>query len=188
MRKAPAELCDLLNRSEDSPFRGLIRRPSGFVVEGVKPVVTDTSIINMLDESLTSHSGCLFPHRDPTSRETDFDAVWAALLLYWNAVRDTFPEAWGRPPSESRLLHGAGIRAMGRLMDRMLASENPRDPEVDKRVRDQLSDVALVCRWTEGEWEQLAWRWDQVQNVPNHINALSSFLIRTHMRLRGAVA
>ena len=56
------------------------------------------------------------------------------------------------------------------------------------RVREELSDVALVCRWTEGEWEQLGWHWDQVQNVPNHINTLSSFLIRTHMRLRGAVA
>ncbi len=188
MRKAPAELCDLLNRSEESPFHGLIRRPSGYVVAEIKPVVTDTSIINMLEESLTSHSGCLFPHRDPVSRETDFDAIWAALLLYWNAVRDTFPEAWGRPAGESRLMHGAGIRAMGRLMDRMLVSANPRDPNVAKHIRDELSDVASVCRWTSGEWEDLGWRWDELQNVPSHINSLSSFLIRTHMRLQGAVA
>jgi hypothetical protein len=188
MRKAPAELCDLLNRSVDSPFHGLIRRPSGSLVDGITPVITDTSIINMLEESLTSHSGCLFPHRDPVSKETDFDAIWATLLLYWNAVRDTFPEAWGRPASESRLMHGAGIRAMGRLMDRMLANTNPRDPKGDARVRDELSDVASVCRWTSGRWEDLGWQWDELQNVPSHINSLSSFLIRAHMRIRGAVA
>src|SRR3546814_7760420 len=44
--------------------------------------------------------------------ESDPDAMYRALVLYWTAVRDTFPDAWGKPPSQSRLMHSAGIRAM----------------------------------------------------------------------------
>ena len=54
-------------------------------------MVADTSVVNMLQESLTSPAGCLFPYRNITSGETDFEGLWAALLLYWTAVRDTFP-------------------------------------------------------------------------------------------------
>lgn len=85
----------------------------------------DTSVVNIVQESLTSPAGCLFRYRNMTSGETDFDGLWAALLLYWTAVRDTFPDAWGTPPTRSRLMHSAGIRAMGRLMDRVLATVNP---------------------------------------------------------------
>src|SRR3546814_11098195 len=49
--------------------------------------------------------------------ESDPDAMYRALVLYWTAVRDTFPDAWGKPPSQSRLMHSAGIRAMAALMD-----------------------------------------------------------------------
>ena len=41
-------------------------------------------------------------------------------------MRDTFPDAWGKPAEQSRLMHGAGIRAMGRLMDRIMSALDPR--------------------------------------------------------------
>ena len=125
LRQTPSALCDLLNRDPDSPFCGLIRRPSGSKEQRGKAVITDTSIIQMLQESLTTPSGCLFPYRNPSNGETDFAGLWKALLMYWTAVRDTFPEAWGKPPTQSRLMHGAGIRAMGRLMDRLMAAIDP---------------------------------------------------------------
>jgi hypothetical protein len=34
-------------------------------------------------------------------------------------VKDAFPEAWGKPSSQSRLVHGVGIKAMGIIMDRI---------------------------------------------------------------------
>ena len=126
MRKAPSALCDLLNTHEDSPFRGLIRRPSTSAEDRATAVVTDTSIVQALEESLKSPSGALFPYRNLSSGETDFAGIWAVLLLYWTAVRDTFPQAWGKPPEKSRLMHGAGIRAMGRFMDRIMASVDAR--------------------------------------------------------------
>ena len=133
-------------------------------------MITDTSIVQMLEESLTSPSGCLFPYRNPSSGETDFDGMWTVLTLYWIAVRDTFPDAWGKPPTQSRLMHGAGIRAMGRLMDRMMAAIDPgHDDAADADAVPNLALVAPYCRWTDGRWDGLDLRWNEVQNVPRHI-------------------
>jgi hypothetical protein len=149
-------------------------------------VITDTGIVQMLQESLTSPSGCLFPFRNPSSGETDFAGLWAALLLYWTAVRDTFPDAWGKPPTQSRLMHGAGIRAMGRLMDRLMAPIDPGHADAAAQVRADLALLAPRCRWTSGRWEELDLRWNQVENLPRHTHELSSFLIRTHVQARAA--
>ena len=182
LRKTPSALCDLLNRDDDSPFQGLIRRASSQGTYRRRAVVADTSIINMLYESLTSPAGCLFPYRNMASGETDFDGLWSVLLLYWTAVRDTFPDAWGKPPARSRLMHGAGIRAMGRLMDRALATVNPRRPDAAEQVRADLARIAPHCHWTRGAWTTLGLRWNEIQNVPRHINELSNLLIRIYVR------
>jgi DGQHR domain-containing protein len=186
VRKIPSALCDLLNSSDESPFRGLIRRPSASTVKGKNAVVTDTSLIQALQESLTSPSGCLFPYRNLSSGETDFTGIWSALVLYWDAVKDTFPNAWGKPPTQSRLMHGAGIRAMGRLMDRIMASIDARQSGAREQVTADLGLLAPYCHWTEGQWEGLGLRWNEIQNVPRHTHELSSFLMRTYLHARAA--
>jgi DGQHR domain-containing protein len=182
MSKTPSALCDLLNRDDDSPFRGLIRRASTPKDQRRAAVITDSSVVHMLRESLTSPSGALFPYRNMTTGETDFDSLWGVLLLYWTAVKETFPDAWGKPAERSRLSHGAGIRAMGRLMDRVLGAVNPRHPRAAEQVRAELAHIAPRCRWTGGRWDELGLRWNEVQNVPRHINELSSFLVRAHLQ------
>ena len=139
----------------------------------------------MLEESLTKPSGCLFRFHNVTTGELDGDEVWRVLIAYWSAVQNTFPDAWGSPPSRSRLMHGTGIRAMGRLMDRMMASFHPREANLRSRLRDELRSIAPVCRWTSGRWEELGLEWNDVQNVPRHLGLLSEFLIRTYLRRWG---
>jgi DGQHR domain-containing protein len=184
LRQIPSSLCDLLNSSEDSPFRGLIRRPSAGSSQRKSAVVTDTSLVQALQESLTSPSGCLFPYRNLSNGETDFTGMWSALVLYWSAVRDTFPRAWAKPPAQSRLMHGAGIRAMGRVMDRIMASIDARQPGAREQVDADLALLAPHCHWTDGTWEGLGLRWNEIQNVPRHIHELSSFLMRTYLHER----
>lgn len=184
LRQTPSALCDLLNRDPVSPFCGLIKRPSGSKDDRSRAVITDTSIVQMLEESLTSPSGCLFPYRNLSSGETDFTGLWAALMLYWTAVKDTFPDAWGKPPTQSRLMHGAGMRAMGRLMDRVMAATDPNHDDAAKQVRAELELLAPHCRWTSGRWDVLDLRWNEIQNVPKHTHELSSYLIRTYLQAR----
>ncbi len=94
------------------------------------------------------------------------DGICAVLVAYWKAVRDLFPDAWGKPPATSRLMHGAGIRAVGRLMDRVMAGINPRAPRAAEQIERELRRVAPVCRWTGGVWEGLNdLPWDAVESA-----------------------
>ena len=107
-----------------------------------RAVVTDTVIVKMIEESLTQPTGCLFPYRNVATGEYDHSGIWAVLQLYWSAVRETFPDAWGKPPTQSRLLHGVGIRSMGKLMDRIMATVDPLGKDAYKMVRLQLATIA----------------------------------------------
>jgi DGQHR domain-containing protein len=186
-KKIPSALCDLLNTEPHSPFYKLISRASTPQGSKRSAVVADTSIIKMLQESLANPSGCLFPYRNIATGETDFDAIWATLLAYWNAVKKTFPEAWGKPPTKSRLMHGAGIRAMGKLMDRVMGSIDPAGHGVVAHVQHELRPIQPVCHWTEGRWTEIGdLNWNEIQNVPRHIRMLSSILVRTYVQSRGA--
>ena len=50
---------------------------------------------------------------------------------------------------------------------------------------DDLALIAPYCRWTEGTWDELDSRWNDIQNVPRHINELSSYLIRLYTQAQG---
>ena len=113
--------------------------------------------------------------------------MYRALSLYWSAVKDAFPEAWGKHPTESRLMHSAGIRAMGALMDPiMLRADSASSPETE--VRETLRRLAPYCRWTAGAWDQLQWRWNEVQSTGQSISKLTDYLVRLDRELsrRGA--
>ena len=182
-RQAPARLCELLNRDPESPFMGLIHRSSIRGAAKGKVTVSDTAIVQMIQESLTTPSGCLFPYRNIATGETDFAGVRQVLVLYWSAVKAVFPEAWGLPPVRSRLMHGAGIRAMGRLMDRVMSSVRADEKNAAQLVKRELLRVKDVCRWTDGEWEELGGlKWNEVQNVPTHVKVLSNFLVRAYLQ------
>ena len=181
-RQVASQICDELNKRCDSPFHGLIRRPSsGASVNGSAPI-TDTSVVNMLEESLSKPSGCLFKHYNIATHEADKDAILAILLHYWREVKVAFPSAWGLPPRKSRLSHGVGIRAMGRLMDRVMGTPPQHRSQWSKYVRTELAHVVRHCRWTEGRWANINLQWNELQNTPRHIDQLSNFLIRTYSR------
>jgi DGQHR domain-containing protein len=186
-RKIPSALCDLLARDEKSPFFGLIRRNSTPRNHRKRAVITDTSIVKMIQESLSSPSGCLFPYRNIATGESDFEGMWLLLRTYWTAVKEVFPDAWGKPPNKSRLMHGAGIRAMGRLMDRIMSSVDAKSAQSQNRVKKELNAIVPVCRWTSGRWLDLGnLSWNEIQNVPRHMRILSNLLIRTHIQKRVA--
>jgi DGQHR domain-containing protein len=184
-KKIPSTLVVYLNTNGDSPFTGLIRRPSMSAAERKKAVVQDTSLVNALEESLTTANGSLFPYRNLATGDVDFDAIWWTLLTYWTAVREVFPDAWGRSPTESRLMHGVGIRAMGRLMDKMMSSVAPHDERAPLQVKASLELLAPHCHWTSGSWPELNdLPWNELENTSRHIRTLSNLLIRLYVSTR----
>lgn len=185
-KKIPSAICDWLNREKQSPFFGLIQRASTSKNDRSDTVIADNSIVRMVEESLSQPSGCLFPYRNIATGETDFEGITSLLVIYWSAVREVFPEAWGKPPTKSRLMHGAGIRSMGRLMDCIMSSIDPRQASAKSEVIRELVYVAPICRWTKGVWEGMdGIRWNDINNVPRHINILSNLLIRGYLQAKG---
>ena len=67
-----------------------------------------------------------------------------------------------------------------------MASIDPGQPGAADQVRADLALLAPYCHWTEGRWDELDMRWNEIQNVPRHIHELSSFLIRTYLQARAA--
>jgi len=189
-KKIPSAVCDWLNKEAVSPFRGLIRRASTPKSARGRAIITDASVVKMVEESLTSANGCLFPYRNMATGETDFEGICAVLVTYWNGVKRVFPDSWGKPPARSRLMHGAGIRAMGRLMDRVMPSVNMRRASKSvEQVERELKRVAPVCRWTSGRWELLnGMRWNEILNVPKHISLLTNVLSRAYLQAKEARA
>lgn len=175
VRKLPSELCDLLNRDPESPFFGLISRMSQG--DGRNAVITDTSVIDMIAMSLKNPLGALAQYKSLGSEPSDTDAMYKTLVMYWTAVKDTFPEAWGKPATKSRLMHSAGIYAMGTLMDKIMTrAYAQRNPE--KHVRDSLKRIAPHCHWTSGTWEHLGMKWNEFQKVGKHLRLLAEQLNR----------
>lgn len=177
-RKLPSELCNLLNKDPNSPFQKLIRRESNVAEDA--GIITDTALIEAIRHNLRPPMGALSQYRRSATAEgggSDPDAMYQTLVLYWSAVRDAFPDAWGKPPSESRLMHSAGIRAMGTLMDPIMLRADS-SPSSEDEIRKSLARIAPHCFWTEGVWEELGWRWNEVQSTSHHINRLSDHLIR----------
>jgi hypothetical protein len=113
-------------------------------------------------------------------RETaDLEAIYKVLVTFWSAVKAVFPEAWGKDPRKSRLMHSAGIEAVGVLMDRIHGRIAGAD-EDESVVRRELERVAPACRWTKGTWEELGLAWNEIQNTPRDIKRLQGALVRAY--------
>lgn len=174
--KVPSELCSLLNRDPKSPFYKLIRRISDEDTN-TSAVIVDTALINSMKQSINNY-GALALYKNTTSDGyADVEGMYRVMCVYWSAVKKVFPEAWGLRPQESRLMHSAGIQAMGVLMDRIMPRMH-QTANVSDEVEKCLRRIAPYCSWTDGAWEGIGLDWNEVQNLPRHIKALAEHLVQ----------
>jgi DGQHR domain-containing protein len=190
-RKLPAILVNALSQDGDSPFKGLIKQASTTASRKSETVVKDNSLLQAITASL-SPSGVLFPYKDLSSGTIDTSTIRKILVVYWTAVRDTFPDAWGISPNKSRLMHGVGIRSMGQLMDRIMErvmfEVDINSDEAYGKVMAELALVEPYCRWTKGRWPEINYNWNELENITKHINILSNYLIRVYQKARMGAA
>jgi len=172
-RRIPSELVNSLHLTPDSPFHGMIKRLSD---DREGAVVNDAAVLAMIKNSIGSPLGALAPYKATASGAADVEAMYAILVAFWGAVREVFPDAWGRPPTESRLMHSAGIVATGYLMDRIMS----RCSRTDARqfAIDALRPIAPHCRWTTGRWSDIGREWNDIQYAGRDVRLLSDQLAR----------
>ena len=172
-RRFPSQILSRLNSDYESPLRGKIRTPTT-----PNGVVQDNSILKMLENSLSD--GVLYRFRDAKTNDPDIEAMLTILKSFWGAVAEVFPKAWGLPPAKSRLMHGAGIVAMGYLMDAIGERLRNSGAPQEAQFRQDLLPLVEVCRWTDGYWDfgpGIKRKWNEVQNTPKDIQMLANYLM-----------
>jgi hypothetical protein len=103
---------------------------------------------------------------------------------FWMAVRAVFPEAWGKPPRKSRLMHGAGIVAMGHIMDAIADRYRLHTLTVEK-FQEDLKPLVDACSWTHGYWDFGGGdirKWNEVQNTSKDVSRLAHLLLVEYKR------
>lgn len=179
-RLIPSRITEVLNFEPKSPFYGLIKKTSTEHDDRFSPTITHNSIIDILKTSIRNYTGCLYPYVDPDGNDTDYDSMLAILYIYWGAVKKVFPDAWGLPPSKSRLMHGVGMHAMGGLMDLIMRNINPKDKKSEQRIVKELEKIKPFCHWTEGHWDDIDMEWNELQNISSHKRILARHIIKIY--------
>lgn len=179
-RQFPAIVLEFLNHDRDSPFFRRIKtstNPDG--------VLSDRAVLGMIETSLAE--GVLYRFRDPRTGEGDVFAMSEILNNFWKAVSETFPTAWGleepATPRRSRLVHGAGLRAMGFLMDAIADIQAPRTTPTYEQFLGDLKLVESECHWTNGTWvfgPGQTRKWNELQNTSKDIQLLTNHLLALH--------
>lgn len=103
---------------------------------------------------------------------------------FFSAVKSVFGAEWtGMTPKTSRLRHGAGLVAMGFVME-LLYSQNGAVRQEDFVL--PLEQLKKHTAWTHGQWrfsDTDSRPWNGIQNTPGDIDLLANYLVRTQKRL-----
>ena len=171
-RKHPAILLNRMNYDDDSPLRGMIRTPTNGT-----GVIADNSILKMTENSLTD--GVLYCYED-------IEDQLYVLKEFWKAVENVWPNAWGQAPRLSRLMHGAGVVSMGFIMDTIADHHSEKQTITARMFEKDLRPLEDLCSWTDGHWDfgkDNKLKWNELQNVPRHIQILSNYLLIQYREL-----
>jgi DGQHR domain-containing protein len=175
-KQLPAQILARLNfgdRAAGEPFAARIATPT--MADGY---IKGNSVLKMVENSL--YDGALYQYRDPEDGTGDIDQMVLHLNYFWTIVQMRFPEAWELPPTKSRLTHGAGIQAMGYVMD-ALTDGIPTLKLSRLKLEAKVAELREHCAWTSGTWDfgpDQTRRWNGIQNTPNDVRLLTSHLLR----------
>jgi DGQHR domain-containing protein len=169
-RSSAASLVERLNFDETSSLHGQIKQhtnPTGFI--------QDTTMQKVIMNSLNDGALQELAHTDAPDEKQ-----FQLLSNFFQAVQLVLSDSWiGHKPRTSRLVHSAGILAMGYVMEHIFSLEKSTKVESFKPYLEKLIGR---CAWTEGSWQfgdNNVRPWNSLQFIPRDYLELSQFLLRT---------
>jgi DGQHR domain-containing protein len=183
-RKFAARLVERLNFRPDSVLRGEIRQhtsPKGALGDGAMQKIvlnsaSDGAIRDLIQESDLT----------PESMKALEEAAFHLLNDYFKAVINVFGEEWiGMNQKTSRLRHGAGLVAMGFVMDHLYSADLQGCSTYYDKFVAGLKALKPHTAWTRGSWklgDVLTTPWNGIENTSTDINLLTNYLIRSLKR------
>lgn len=166
-RSIAADLTARMNRLE--PLEGRIRQhtsPTG--------VISDIAVQKFFLNSLSDGAMRLL-----IAKDNGVELCLGLAQEFFKAVAYVFRDAWeDQTPKTSRLVHGAGIVAMGYVMDLLHRSDGARTWHDFAAGMSCLVDKVA---WTSGEWDFGGGdrrHWKAIQNTGGDTATLTAFLTR----------
>ncbi|MDM0117518.1 DGQHR domain-containing protein DpdB [Variovorax sp. J22R133] len=172
-RKFSARIVDRLNFTRSSALFSEIRQHTN-----PKGVISDTAMQRLIMNSVSD--GAI---RDFIRMDDYEERAFQLVNEYFEAIRTVFGSQWiGMTPRTSRLKHGAGIVAMGFVMELLYSAEGATTREQFERA---LRLIKPYTAWTSGQWNfgnDDICPWNGIQNTPGDIDALANHLVRLTKR------
>ena len=169
-RKFAALIVDRLNFTPGSSLYGEVRQHTN-----PRGVISDTAMQRLIMNSASDGAVRSFMNCEDRA-----DQAFHLVSEFFHAVAKVYAPAWvGMAPRFSRLRHGAGIVAMGFVMDHLhsvVAAKNRQDFE------NGLLLLAPYTAWTSGQWALESWDtrpWNGIQNTPSDIDLLTRYLVNS---------
>jgi len=167
-RKFSALIVDKLNFTAGSSLCGEVRQHTN-----PRGVISDTAMQKLIMNSASD--GAI---RDFMHLEDRADKAFGLVNEFFHAVAKVYGPSWvGMSPRFSRLRHGAGIVAMGFVMDHLYSVEGATERH---EFEAGLALLAPYTAWTNGQWQLDTWDtrpWNGIQNTPSDIDLLTRYLI-----------
>jgi DGQHR domain-containing protein len=177
-RTIAAEFTERLNYDPDSSLKGKIHQHTN--PEGL---ISDTAIQRVVMHSM--NDGIM---RELVRRPGGKDRCFRLISEFYGAVAKVFEDAWkDHTPKTSRLVHGAGIVALGEVMETLALLEGARTSE---EFAKGMGCLVGRTAWTSGEWNFARGdrrHWKAIQNVTRDIETLRDYLnkiVRDDIRRR----
>lgn len=167
-RSVAADIAARLNYDENSSLKGQVYQhtnPGG--------LIRDTAIQRVIINSLSD--GVM---RELIREPDGADLCFKLISDFYKAVQYVFKDEWkNHTPKTSRLVHGAGIMALGYVMEILVLLDGARTFDDFAKGLACLVDTTA---WTSGEWnfaENDKRHWKSVQNVNRDIVTLAQYLV-----------
>jgi hypothetical protein len=137
-------------------------------------VLSDTAMQKFIMNS--SSDGVL---RELIKEENFEEQAYDIINNFFGAVIKVFKPEWvGMVPRTSRLRHGAGLVALGYVMELLYSSWGATTVE---EFAEGLELIKPHTAWTSGVWEledNDSRPWNGVQNTPSDVYLLSKYLVK----------
>jgi DGQHR domain-containing protein len=166
-RSFAAALTERLNFTKDSALQGKIYQHTN-----PKGIIRDTAIQAVIMRSVSDGAIREYPESKQLTKGYEL------LNNFFWAVREVFAKEWDdHTPKTSRLVHGAGIQALGYVMELLVGRDGAQETEEFARG---LSVLKGHTAWTSGAWhfsEGEVTAWNKIENTSRQINGLAQHLV-----------
>ena len=171
-RRIAGAVAEVLRFDKASPFYGRVRG-IGSSAEGCN--ISLAALLEVVDRSARAR-GVLATRLG--AGDADIAEAARIVSVFFSAVARVWPEAWAGSPWTSRLVHGVGIAALGRLMDHVMLDVDHERPRAIASAERRLRPIAGRCAWTEGYWPSpLGCPWNALQNTVQDKRRLGEYLV-----------